>query len=52
MITKLKRHITRQKDDEDDVALVLDEEDDDDFSVNEAQTDPRWDGLQNISENN
>jgi len=35
-----------------DVALVLDEEDDDDFSVNEAQTDPRWDGLQNISENN
>jgi hypothetical protein len=31
---------------------VLDFDDDDDFTVNETQTDPRWDGLQNIKENN
>jgi uncharacterized metal-binding protein YceD (DUF177 family) len=51
MVTKLKKHITRQKgdDDEDDSGLELD---DDDFTVDEIQTDPRWDGLQNISENN
>jgi hypothetical protein len=44
MVTKLKRHITRQKDD-DDVTLEFDD-DDDDFSIDETQTDPRWEGLQ------
>lgn len=53
MVTKLKKHITRQKDDNDVDHTALDlEDDDDDFSIEEIQTDPRWDGLQNISENN
>lgn len=54
MAGKLKKHITRQKDDEDDDddVSVIDFDDDDDFTTNESQTDPRWDGLQNISENN
>ena len=51
MVTKLKKHITRQKDD-DDESSDLDLDDDDDFSTDEVQTDPRWDGLQNITENN
>jgi uncharacterized metal-binding protein YceD (DUF177 family) len=53
MVTKLRKHITRRKDDdeEDGLALVLDD-DDDDLSTEETQTDPRWDGLQNITENN
>ena len=52
MVNKLKRHITKKKsDDEEDVdSIELDE--DDDFSVDETTTDPRWDGLQNIFENN
>ena len=53
MATKLKKHITRQKgddDDEDNSAVEFDEEDD--FTPDEIQTDPRWDGLQNITENN
>ncbi|MDD5184099.1 MAG: DUF177 domain-containing protein [Paludibacter sp.] len=53
MAGKLKKHITRQKDDDDDEdESVIDFDDDDDFTTNESQTDPRWDGLQNISENN
>ena len=55
LVGKLKKHITRQKsddDDDDDDNSVLDFDDDDDFTVNETQTDPRWDGLQNIKENN
>jgi uncharacterized metal-binding protein YceD (DUF177 family) len=51
MATKLRKHITRQKDDNDDETSV-DLDDDDDFSTDEIQTDPRWDGLQNIIENN
>jgi uncharacterized metal-binding protein YceD (DUF177 family) len=53
MVTKLRKHITRRKDDDDEdgLALVLDD-DDDDFTTEETQTDPRWDGLQNITENN
>jgi len=51
MVSKLKRHITRQKDDDDDDTSI-DLDDDDDFSADEIQTDPRWDGLQNITENN
>lgn len=55
MVVKLKKHIAHHRsdaDDEEGVALELDDDDDDDFSSNETQTDPRWDGLQNISENN
>jgi len=52
MVIKLKKHITRHKSDEIDEDSTLELDDDDDFSVNEVQTDPRWDGLQNILENN
>lgn len=50
MVTKLKRHITRSKDDDegdDDIEV-----DDDDFGTEENQIDPRWEGLQNIIDNN
>jgi uncharacterized metal-binding protein YceD (DUF177 family) len=53
MVTKLKKHITRQKgDDDDEDTAAIEFDDDDDFTPDEIQTDPRWDGLQNISENN
>jgi len=52
MVTKLKKHITRQKDDDDDDSSSVEFDDDDDFTPDEIQTDPRWDGLQNITENN
>jgi uncharacterized metal-binding protein YceD (DUF177 family) len=52
MVVKLKKHITRQKDDTDEDNSSLDFDDDDDFTTEEIQTDPRWDGLQNITENN
>ena len=52
MVTKLKKHITRQKDDDDDDSSAVEFDDDDDFTPDEIQTDPRWDGLQNITENN
>ena len=51
MVSKLRKHITRQKDDDEDSVVLL-EDDDDDFTTDEIQTDPRWDGLQNITENN
>ena len=51
MVTKLKRHIIRNKDDADDSPLDLDD-DDDDVSTEETTADPRWDALQNITENN
>lgn len=47
MVTKLKKHITRSKDDDDDVDF-----DDDDIELEDTATDPRWDGLQNILDNN
>lgn len=51
MVTKLKKHITRQKDDDEDDSLVdIDEEDD--FSNDDMQMDPRWEGLQNLIDNN
>jgi len=51
MVVKLRKHITHKKDDdEDNTSLEFD--DDDDFTPDEIQTDPRWDGLQNITENN
>jgi uncharacterized metal-binding protein YceD (DUF177 family) len=53
MVTKLKRHITRQKDDDtEDDSSAVELDDDDDFTPDEIQTDPRWDSLQNIIENN
>jgi uncharacterized metal-binding protein YceD (DUF177 family) len=53
MATKLKKHITRQKDDDDDdSSTAIEFDDDDDFTPDEIQTDPRWGGLQNITENN
>jgi len=54
MVGKLKKHITRQKtdDDDDDDTPALEFDDDDDFTTDDKQTDPRWDGLQNITENN
>lgn len=51
MVGKLKKHITRQKTDDDD-AVDLDFDDDEDIITDEVPTDPRWDGLQNIFENN
>lgn len=48
MVTKLKKHISRSKDDdEQDVEF-----EDDDIEIEDTTTDPRWDGLQNILENN
>lgn len=52
MVSKLKRHITHQKDDDSDESSSLEFDDDDDFTTEEIQTDPRWDSLQNITENN
>ena len=52
MVSKLKRHITHQKDDDSDENSSLEFDDDDDFTTEEIQTDPRWDSLQNITENN
>lgn len=51
MVSKLKKHVTRQKsDDNSDDDIDFDE--DDDLATDEVSTDPRWDGLQNIFENN
>ena len=50
MVDKLKRHITRQKDDTEDNSLF--EIDDDDLTTEDSQVDPRWDNLQNINFDN
>ena len=51
MVSKLKKHIARQKDDDDDSDDdVFDFEEEEDFS--DESTDPRWDKLQNIIDNN
>jgi len=54
MVVKLKKHITHKKSDDgdDDENSTLEFDDDDDITIEDTQTDPRWDGLQNISENN
>lgn len=49
MVGKLKRHITRSKDDENDTDDDLNDEADDNEITN---IDPRWEGLQNIIDNN
>jgi uncharacterized metal-binding protein YceD (DUF177 family) len=51
MVTKLKRHITRNKDDVEDNSL-FEVDDDDDISTEDTQVDPRWDNLQNINFDN
>lgn len=51
MVGKLKKHIARQKTDDDEMDND-DFDDDDDLTTDEVPTDPRWDGLQNIFENN
>jgi uncharacterized metal-binding protein YceD (DUF177 family) len=51
MVNKLKRHITRQKDDSEDNSLFeFDEEED--LGTDDAQVDPRWENLQNINFDN
>lgn len=52
MVTKLKRHISRPKDDDEDDSSPSEFDDDDDFTTDEIQTDPRWDSLPNITDNN
>lgn len=51
MVDKLKRHITRQKDDTEDNGL-FDADDDDDTTDEDVQVDPRWENLQNINFDN
>jgi uncharacterized metal-binding protein YceD (DUF177 family) len=51
MVTKLKKHITRHKDDDEDNPLFEDD-DDDEISNDNTAVDPRWEGLQNIFDNN
>lgn len=48
MVTKLKKHIARSKDD-DDTDLEFD---DDEIEIEDTTIDPRWEGLQNIIDNN
>ncbi|OJV36271.1 MAG: hypothetical protein BGO29_03705 [Bacteroidales bacterium 36-12] len=52
MVDKLKRHITRQKDDEEDNDLFDIETDDDDSIDTDEPIDPRWGSLQNINFDN
>ncbi len=52
MAVKLKKHITHKKSDDGEEDETLEFDDDDDFTNEDTQTDPRWDGLQNITENN
>ena len=52
MVDKLKRHITRQKDDEEDNDLFDIETDDDDAIDTDEPIDPRWGSLQNINFDN
>lgn len=52
MITKLKKHISHHKmDDEEDDNALLELEDDDSNDVEETN-DPRWDALKDITDNN
>jgi len=51
MVNKLKHHITHRKDDEED-ETDIDYGDESDFSEDEIQIDPRWESLQNITDNN
>jgi hypothetical protein len=48
MFTKLKKHIARSKDDDEQEFGM----DDDDVEIEDTTIDPRWEGLQNIIDNN
>lgn len=50
MVTKLKKHITRQKDDDEDSSFDFDE--DEETTNDDSSIDPRWEGLKNILDNN
>lgn len=51
MASKMRRHITHQADDSnDDISVEI--EDEGDFSIDDSSIDPRWEGLQNILDNN
>jgi uncharacterized metal-binding protein YceD (DUF177 family) len=50
MVSKLKRHIAHHKDAEDDESDI--EFDDDELVDEDIPVDPRWDALQNFTENN
>ena len=52
MVDKLKRHITRQKDDTEDNTLFEVDDDDDASSTEDSHADPRWESLQNINFDN
>lgn len=55
MVGKLKKHMAHRTTDDDDESRDLDlyfDDDEDDITTDEVPTDPRWDGLQNIFENN
>ncbi len=51
MVSKMRRHVSHQKDDADD-ETSMDLDDDNDFSIEDSSTDPRWESLQNIIDNN
>ncbi len=50
MVSKLKRHIAHRKDGDDSDSDI--EFEDDDFTEEDIPVDPRWEGLQNFTENN
>jgi len=54
MVNKLKKHTTKSKSEDDDSENTedLDFEEDNDISLEETSTDPRWNSLQNIFDNN
>jgi uncharacterized metal-binding protein YceD (DUF177 family) len=49
MVTKLKKHISKSKDDDDDSSI---DDSDDEIEIEDDQIDPRWEGLKNILDNN
>lgn len=50
MVGKLKKYLTRQKDDDEEMDDF--DEDNTDIDDDNIKTDPRWDGLKNIFDNN
>lgn len=49
MVSKLKRHITHRKDTDDEPDIEFE---DDDFTEDDIPVDPRWESLQNLTDNN
>lgn len=52
MISKLRRHISHRKGDDGDDNALLEIEEDEEDTIEEEISDPRWDTLKDISENN